>query len=137
MSARQSSQLDNADPLVGIEINLPRHCQFQMKTKALHDCRSPHKSGCDICGALRARRLLDENVSLERAWTELNDPRDRPTPQVTIEAVWHCIRERGAAALTEPANTARLDIFDDAARAELQRRIAALRRPIEKKRARA
>jgi hypothetical protein len=65
----------------------------------------------------RLRRLLNDNVSLERAWAELNDPRNRPTPEATIEAVWHCIRERGVAALTEPANTARLGIFDNAARA--------------------
>src|SRR5207245_1490590 len=35
----------------------------------------------------RLRCLLDDDVSLDRAWSELNDPRDRPTSQAsTIES---------------------------------------------------
>jgi hypothetical protein len=48
------------------------------------------------------------------------------TPQVTIEAVMYCVRERGLAALREPANQQRLMKCDDAARAEVNRRIAKL-----------
>jgi hypothetical protein len=55
-------------------------------------------------------------------------PAPRPTPQTTIEAVWYCIRERGIAALKEPANHRRLQTFDAAARAELNRRIERLNR---------
>ena len=51
---------------------------------------------------------------------------DWSTPQTTIEAVMYCVRERGLAALREPANQQRLMTFDDAARAEVNRRIAKL-----------
>jgi hypothetical protein len=51
---------------------------------------------------------------------------DWATPQTTIEAVMYCVRERGLAALREPANQQRLMTFDDAARAEVNRRIAKL-----------
>jgi hypothetical protein len=49
-----------------------------------------------------------------------------PTPQTSIEAVMYCVRERGLAALREPANRQRLRTLDDAARAEVNRRIAKL-----------
>lgn len=57
------------------------------------------------------------------------------TPQTTIEAVMYCVRERGLAALREPANQQRLITFDDAARSEVNRRIAKLEkgRPIVNK----
>jgi hypothetical protein len=75
---------------------------------------------------LRARRLLADNISFERAWHELNDPRSHPTPQVTVEAILHCVRERGLAALKEPANIERLSRCDTAAKAQIERRIAKL-----------
>src|SRR6266478_8420806 len=53
---------------------------------------------------LHARQLLDDGVSLERAWRELNDERSHATPQVTIESIMYCVRQRGLAALKEPAN---------------------------------
>jgi hypothetical protein len=76
----------------------------------------------------RARRLVEDNISLDRVWNELNDPRNRPTPRATIEAVQQSIRDRGLSALDEPANKARLKIFDHAARAELQSWIEKRRR---------
>src|ERR1700675_4045451 len=48
--------------------------------------------------------------------------RQRPTPQTLVEAVWYCVRERGLAALREPANLTRLQTFDPAARAQLNER---------------
>jgi hypothetical protein len=48
------------------------------------------------------------------------------TSQTTIEAVIYCVRERGLAALREPANRQRLMTCDNAARAEVNRRIAKL-----------
>jgi hypothetical protein len=53
-------------------------------------------------------------------------PQCRPTPEVVVEAMLICVRERGVAALKEPINKARLKTFDSAARAELQRRLAKL-----------
>jgi hypothetical protein len=75
----------------------------------------------------RARRLLlDDSVSLERAWSEINDPRNRPTPKVIIEAIMSCVRERGLVALKEPANIERLTRCNSAAKAQLNERIARL-----------
>jgi hypothetical protein len=51
-------------------------------------------------------------------------PKRRSTPRATIEAIMHCVRQRGAAALREPANIERLSCCDGAARAEINRRVA-------------
>jgi hypothetical protein len=74
----------------------------------------------------RVRRLLADNVSLERAYAEFSDPRNRPTPEVTIEAVVLSVRERGIAALKEPANVERLARCDAAAKAQIDQRIKKL-----------
>jgi hypothetical protein len=49
-----------------------------------------------------------------------------PTPQVTIEAILYCVRERGPSALKEPANVERLRRCDEAARRQVNERIAKL-----------
>jgi hypothetical protein len=51
-------------------------------------------------------------------------PVPRPTAQSTIEAVLHCVRERGLAALKEPANVERLRRCDAAAKRQINDRIA-------------
>jgi hypothetical protein len=55
------------------------------------------------------------------------------TPGATIEAVMFSVRERGVAALEEPKNIERLSRCDASARAEINRRIAALNAPQEAK----
>jgi hypothetical protein len=74
----------------------------------------------------RLRRLMASNLSLDQLWRELNDPKKRPTPQTTVKAILHCVRERGVAALKEPANLERLSRCDEAARAQINQRIAKL-----------
>jgi hypothetical protein len=74
---------------------------------------------------MRARRLLADNI-FERAWHELNDSRGHPTPQVTIEALLYCVRQRGLAALKESANIERLSRCDAAAKTQIDRRIEKL-----------
>jgi hypothetical protein len=69
---------------------------------------------------------MADDISLERAWYELNDPRNRPTPQTVVEAILHCVRERGIAALKEPANLERLSRCDEAARVQINQRIGKL-----------
>jgi hypothetical protein len=71
----------------------------------------------------RLNRLNDVAISLQRAWEEMNGLHKRPVPQVIVEAIWHCVRERGLAAFNEAANRERLNKCDEAARAELKRRI--------------
>jgi hypothetical protein len=58
----------------------------------------------------------------------LNDPRNHWTPKVTIEAVVYSVRERGLAALKEAANVERLSRCNAAAKAEIEKRIAILRK---------
>src|SRR5262249_51889567 len=72
-------------------------------------------------------RLMGNSVSLDAAWAELNDPRNRPTPEATIKAVMHAVRERGLAALKEPMTAGRLERCDAEAKAEIEQRIASLR----------
>jgi hypothetical protein len=71
-----------------------------------------------FCGACRAG---DARHSHRRTFAA-----GRPTPQATIEAILHTVRDRGAAALKEPANIARLRTCDVAARAQINARIAKL-----------
>jgi hypothetical protein len=50
----------------------------------------------------------------------------QPTPQISIEAVMWCVRERGLKALKEPANEGRLRRCDAAAKAQINERIEKL-----------
>lgn len=65
-----------------------------------------------------------DGMSLEQLWDLFN--RERPTSQTTVEAIIHCVRERGLGALKEPANFERLSCCDEAAKTEINRRIASL-----------
>lgn len=76
---------------------------------------------------LRVRRLLADDVSLERMWAELNDGRSHSTPQVTVEAILHGVRERGLSALKEPANIKRLARCDAAAKSQIDKCIEQFR----------
>lgn len=69
---------------------------------------------------------MSDSVSLDAAWAELNDFRNRPTPKATVEAVVHAVRERGLAALKEPTTVERLKRCDAAARADTNQRIEKL-----------
>jgi hypothetical protein len=71
--------------------------------------------------------MSDHNETLGALWNRLNNPSRFATPQSTIEAIVYSVRERGIAALKEPANRERLSRCDDAASAEIMRRIAKLR----------
>jgi hypothetical protein len=53
-------------------------------------------------------------------------PEHRRTPQTTIEAIIHCVRERGLAALKEAANVERLVRCDQVARRQINERITRL-----------
>jgi len=70
-----------------------------------------------------------ERMSISTLWSALNYGVWRPTPQSTIDAIVHSVRERGPAALLEPVNIARLRACDAAARAEIDQRIIKLRGP--------
>ena len=44
----------------------------------------------------RLIELMHPSVTLEQAYREINDPKNRPTPQVTVEAVLLTVRERSS-----------------------------------------
>jgi hypothetical protein len=56
---------------------------------------------------MTADGLMADGVSLERDWNELNDPRNRPAPQATIEALMFSLR-RGINELIKPDTVRRL-----------------------------
>src|SRR5262245_12256556 len=88
--------------------------------------------GADPCinpGFCRACRDADRRRRKARGERpQYSTPDRRPTPRSTIEAVMHAMRERGLAALKESATAERLERCDAAARAEIERRIADLRK---------
>jgi hypothetical protein len=67
----------------------------------------------------RVRRLLAPDISLDQAWHALNC--NRATPGTTIEAIKVAVRDRGVAALKEPATRERMQRCDAAARADVER----------------
>jgi hypothetical protein len=60
--------------------------------------------------------------SLYALYLAVNDPKERATPQSTIDAVVYALRERGIAALSESAIVKRLSLCDDQARAQIKQR---------------
>src|SRR5262245_35085631 len=58
----------------------------------------------------RLSRLLEDDVSLDRACAALNS--NRPTPESTIAAIKQAVRDRGANALDEPQTRARMQRCD-------------------------
>jgi hypothetical protein len=66
----------------------------------------------------RLRRLLDDDVSLERAYVVLNGAAEAPA--VTVEALMYGLRERGTKALAEPDTKRRLAALSDEQIVEVQ-----------------
>jgi hypothetical protein len=73
-------------------------------------------------------RLLHPSISFDQLYRQLNDPHRFPTPQATIEAVMHSVRERRVAALNDSHNIERLSRCDIAAKAQINRCISALKK---------
>ena len=65
-------------------------------------------------------------LSISALWERLNDPRRRPTPQVTIEAIMYAVCTYGIEALKEPETKKRLAGCDPAARKQINARIERL-----------
>jgi hypothetical protein len=63
-------------------------------------------------------------ISIDSLYRDLNKP--SATPQATVEAIMVAVRERGLAALKDAANVERLARCDQAARAQINQRIARL-----------
>jgi hypothetical protein len=130
------------------------HTAAVMSSRIHHDpdCADMPMTACPICGAwpcinpsfcdrcrkadakLRAEKrnrpeLIPQDwdhMSLDALWHAVNYERHRPTPQTTIEAIMYCVRERGLTVLKEPANIERLIRCNQAAKEQIDRRIAKL-----------
>ena len=63
-------------------------------------------------------------MSLDESWELFG--RERPTPQATVEAIMYCDRARGVPAPKKPANVERPVRCDQAAKEQIDRRIAKL-----------
>jgi hypothetical protein len=61
----------------------------------------------------RLRELLANDVSLDRAWRELNERSGRPAPQVTLDALLYELRTDGLVALEKPSCRRRLADLSD------------------------
>jgi hypothetical protein len=79
----------------------------------------------------RLRRLMDDDVSIERAWHEINHPTDRAAAS-TVEVLMLALRERGVAALAEPAVRQRLAQLDEEQVVKVGDRLQALRPHVAK-----
>jgi hypothetical protein len=96
-------------------------------TCGVDPCANP--SFCSTCRDADRRRARGEQpryVSEWHDWPAAPERHPRPTPQVTIEAMMYCVRERGVQALKEAANIERLGRCDAAAKAQVNVRIAKL-----------
>jgi hypothetical protein len=69
------------------------------------------------------RRLLRNDISLDRVWHELNERGDQPAPQVMLDAVLYQLCKDGIAALENPSCRHRLAKLSDT---QLRELIAAL-----------
>ena len=74
----------------------------------------------------RLRGLMADDVTLERAWHEINHPTDRAAAS-TVEALMLALRERGTAALTEPDVERRLGALSESQLHEVCARLQKLR----------
>jgi hypothetical protein len=68
-----------------------------------------------------------DRMSVGALWEALNESRRWPTPQSAIEAIMCSVHARGVDALKEPATRELLLQCDRKAKAEINRRIAALK----------
>jgi len=75
----------------------------------------------------KLRRLMAADVSLERAWAELNKQTPASAAKSTVEALMFSLRERGTAALAEPECRRRLAALSIAQVREVLARLMTLR----------
>ena len=90
---------------------------FSSRRKAPRPAGQPHESA----EIVRARRLLDESFSLERAWSEINDAPARAAAS-TVEALMYSLRA-GGAALASPHTRRRLSELNEAQLHEVSARL--------------
>jgi hypothetical protein len=90
---------------------------FSSRRKAPRPAGQPHES----TEILRARRLLDEDFSLERAWSKINNEPARAAASI-VEALMYSLRA-GGAALPCPHARRRLSELSEAQLHEVSARL--------------
>jgi hypothetical protein len=87
---------------------------------------------CEMCGSSPCVNPsfceTCRRIEQEQPRQPTTAPAPRPTPQTVVEAVLHCVRERGVAALKETINQERLSRCDAAARQQINERIERLKK---------
>jgi hypothetical protein len=96
----------------------PPFCRACRRADAKYTAERQHESAA----VQRARRLLDNSFSLERAWAELNQWDRDGAPQMTVEALMFSLRE-GVGALGRSATLRRLSELSDAQLREVAVRV--------------
>jgi hypothetical protein len=71
----------------------------------------------------RLRRLLADNISLDRAWGELNQHQRVDAPQTTVEALMFSLRRGVGALADEPATQRRLSELSEEQVCEVYARV--------------
>jgi hypothetical protein len=107
--------LDEPDvdaPGVELETEVEVDDPFDMFTDACRRADEPRRRAPISETIARARRLLDDGVTLERAWNELNTITGRAASS-TVAALGYSLRERGTRALDEPDTRRRLGELND------------------------
>jgi transposase len=137
MSARERLPNQRLSESFGVEYALDvrqapqASCQRQelITTGEQHRCTPPRPDAklavdthqLESAEILRARRLLDENVSLERAWSEMQASRGRAAGS-TVEALLYSLRA-GGTALASPHTRRRLSELSEAQLHEVAARL--------------
>jgi len=97
--------------------NLGATTCFSSRQKAPRPVGQPHESAKIVC----TRRLLDEDFSLERAWSEINEDSGRAASS-TVEALVFSLRA-GGTALAYPHARRRLSELSEAQLHEVSARL--------------
>lgn len=92
-------------------------------------CPTCNWAPCLTPSFCRSCRKADAAAAQQRQQQRRQKPQARPTSQSTIEAIMWSIRERGAAALSEPDTVERLSRCDEEAWTQIDTRMTKLRRP--------
>ena len=129
------AERDGLNELIGIDgvQRILSEAFAPYRCAVLDDSTNDNELFCDICFVAPCFtpgfcNLCREDEARRRRQVPPPTPKskERPTPRTTIEAIIWCVRERGPQALHETANIDRLSRCDEAAIAEIDRRMKTL-----------
>jgi hypothetical protein len=101
----------------------PSFCRFCRRA----DTHRANEGQPESAHVVRLPRLVEDTMSLERAWTEVNQRRGNGVPQSTVEALIYELRRHGLIALQHSNCLRRLDDVSTAHLREVLSRLIKLR----------